>query len=113
MTDCPPPASSFTHDREFTVHSMPSHLLTNSTAMESDVVRARLGALFALAIGDSHGGRGESCELVTDIWTVNLPALVQRRMGLTELQERLERSVSAVDLTMADQRLRNEGVRPT
>jgi len=81
--------------------------------MESDVVRARLGALFALAIGDSHGGRGESCELVTDIWTVNLPALVQRRMGLTELQERLERSVSAVDLTMADQRLRNEGVRPT
>jgi AcrR family transcriptional regulator len=90
-----------------------SYLLTNSTAMESDNVRARLGALFALAIGDSPGGRGELCELVTDIWMVNLPALVQRRMGLTELQDRLQRSVSAVGLTMSDQRLRNEGVRPT
>ncbi|MCF6391187.1 TetR family transcriptional regulator [Mycobacterium sp. MBM] len=72
-----------------------SYLLTNSATTESDVVRARLSALFALAVGDSHGGRSELCELVTDIWTVNLPALVQRRIGLTDLQERLERSVSA------------------
>lgn len=89
-----------------------SYLLTNSTALEFDFMRARLSSLFVFAAGDNHDGRNEIAELITDIWAVNLPALVQRRITLVELEARLERSVFAAGLRPSRQRRDAEETRP-
>jgi AcrR family transcriptional regulator len=81
-----------------------SYLLANSTALESDVVRTGLSSLFVFALGDDNIDRVEIGELLTDIWAVKMPALVQRRITLAELQAPLERSMFAAGLRLSEGR---------
>ncbi|WP_395311496.1 TetR/AcrR family transcriptional regulator [Mycobacterium sp. AMU20-3851] len=75
-----------------------AYLLTNTMYADSDVVRERLNSLFAQAICDGQVDKSDVSELITDIWTVNMPALVQRRLSLDELHDRLEYSVVTIGL---------------
>ena len=76
-----------------------SYLLSNIASPTSDTVHSTLSSLFAHAVGTHRSGPSE---LLTDIWSVNMPALLQRRITLTELHDRMGHSAAAIGLASAD-----------
>ncbi|MGW0163216.1 TetR/AcrR family transcriptional regulator [Mycobacterium sp. NPDC003323] len=75
-----------------------SYLIANAASSGPDIVRTQLCSLFAHAAGCHQSDRNDASELLTDIWSVNMPALLQGRIGFADLQSRMDRSVTAVGL---------------
>lgn len=75
-----------------------SYLTANAGPSGSDPVRTALCALFAHAVGSHHSDPAHASELMTDIWSVNMPALLQGRIGLADLKTRIDCSLTAVGI---------------
>lgn len=75
-----------------------AYLLAPSVRSDSDGLRDSISGAFAHALGPAGARRTAVSDLVTDIWTANIPAIIQNRISVEDLEERLERTVRAADL---------------
>lgn len=75
-----------------------AYLLATHAHMDSDMVRDSVSRAFAHALSPAGSCRTAVSDLVTDIWAANIPAIIQNRVSVDDLQERLERTVRAVEI---------------
>lgn len=78
-----------------------AYLLCTPTHWEPDMVRDSVSRAFAHALGPASTHRTAVSDLVTDIWGANIPAIIQDRISVDDLQERLERTVRAMKIVEA------------
>lgn len=69
-----------------------AYLVAHSSGADSDVVRDGLSRAFAQALSPVQDVRRcEVSDLLTDVWTAKVPALVQNRLSIGDLQRHMER----------------------
>lgn len=66
-----------------------------TAANQADLVRRRVVRIFIASVGESTAAPREvgAAEILSDVWMSNVAAFAQQRIGLSELSERLTRTV--------------------
>lgn len=78
-----------------------AYLLATCTQLNSDMLRDSVSRAFAYALSPAGAHQTAVTDLVTDVWGANVPAMIQNRISVDDLQERLERTVRAVETAAA------------